>query len=727
MFFSDEFQDVLALIVVDEGHMIYLWGLVSSKHSKNLIIFARLEDQAVFRPAYGHIGTRLMATNNVPILLLSATCRPEAVAAITASLMLNPSELNMIDGELTRPEIRFIRVYMDSTLSSCDDLLRIFAPHTRTPADRAVPMIIYSGTRNRTFRVMQVVNEGRHTPRHEYDPQDPFIRRYHSVTGDKEKQRAIQDFGNSKVPVISATMALGLGQNLKRVRCVVHMGRGDPAAIVQMVGRCGRDGNVGLGLLFMERSRKNGKNDVGDFGESTYQDDDARMDALAVTPCCLRIALTVDNKVGYIPMSDRDPNFLLEKSEEERKGFAICKCSNCAPNDATQLLEVIQQMDVDNFDTMLSNPHSFAKDPTIATLTRKRKKQVPKGSCRHPQDLANDLTRHLVDSFEDFYLNLLGPKAEFPPSCFFGLKQAQAITDHFDQIRLGDKDDIDLLEVVIGGQCFPGQVVFLNEAISNWTKGEYYLEHQRTMAALDVFIEEEGLRVRNTMAAELATLKAAMEANRQAVKQAKANAQAAEKRQAAEARAAARLLVATNQAQEKALLAEERRAEARWVAEQKKATRLLARRNKLAADMAPTLPSHVGTTAEPGKLLGMDTNSGRTKGGSRIDKIEEQQRLVEARGKRRDEAAEANRLDLEEKQLARDARRARADADCAEDEAGAVEAKKRRLQGILDKKQVAEANRARTAQKYLAKSIRKSQTTATMQEVRGQLERGDNV
>ncbi|KAA1097167.1 hypothetical protein PGTUg99_001892 [Puccinia graminis f. sp. tritici] len=109
-------------------------GLVASKQSKTLIIFVCLEDQAIFWPAYGHIGTRLMATDNIPLLLLFATCRPEAVSAITRSLMLQPSKLSMIDGELTRSEIWFICIYMDSTLSLCDDLLRIFAPHTTTPA-----------------------------------------------------------------------------------------------------------------------------------------------------------------------------------------------------------------------------------------------------------------------------------------------------------------------------------------------------------------------------------------------------------------------------------------------------------------------------------------------------------------------------------------------------------------------------------------------------------------
>ncbi|EFP77120.1 uncharacterized protein PGTG_03076 [Puccinia graminis f. sp. tritici CRL 75-36-700-3] len=200
LFSSDAFQAILALIVVDEAHMVYLWGLVASKQSKTLIIFACLEDQAIFWPAYGHIGTRLMATDNIPLLLLFATCRPEAVSAITTSLMLQPSELSMID------------------------------------------------------------------------------------------ERAIGNFDQVALPVISATMALGLVQNLKRVRCVIQMGQGDPEAIVQMVGCCGRDGNVGLGLLFMERMRKNGKNNLSDFPIGAYQD------ALAVTQCCLRIALTLDNK-----------------------------------------------------------------------------------------------------------------------------------------------------------------------------------------------------------------------------------------------------------------------------------------------------------------------------------------------------------------------------------------------------------------------------------------------
>jgi len=106
----------------------------------------------------------------------------------------------------------------------------------------------------------------------------------------------MEDFSAGKFPVISATMALGLGQNLKRVRRVIHLGQGNPASIVQIVGRCGRDGNTGLGLLLMEPIQQKGRNSVAEFEEGLVQDNDVQMDALAVTPLCLRVVLTVDNK-----------------------------------------------------------------------------------------------------------------------------------------------------------------------------------------------------------------------------------------------------------------------------------------------------------------------------------------------------------------------------------------------------------------------------------------------
>lgn len=119
------FRDRLILKVVDEAHMIYSWGLVESGWSKKSAAHSKSQDRGCFRPSYGHLGTRLLPTDNVPLLLMSATCRPIAIQAIMTSLKLTENNLVILRGELTRPEIRFIRVYMDHSLASAKDLLHI--------------------------------------------------------------------------------------------------------------------------------------------------------------------------------------------------------------------------------------------------------------------------------------------------------------------------------------------------------------------------------------------------------------------------------------------------------------------------------------------------------------------------------------------------------------------------------------------------------------------------
>ncbi|KAI7956684.1 hypothetical protein MJO28_003779 [Puccinia striiformis f. sp. tritici] len=115
-------------------------------------------------------------------------------------------------------------------------------------------------------------------------------------------------------------MAVGLGQNWNRVQTLVHLGRGDFCSICQMIGRCGRgEDNPGLGIMFVETNRRTGKNKISDFpshqvGPTGYcQPEDDRMDALAITPVCLCIAFAMDNKLGYVPLSNADSNVETEK------------------------------------------------------------------------------------------------------------------------------------------------------------------------------------------------------------------------------------------------------------------------------------------------------------------------------------------------------------------------------------------------------------------------------
>ncbi|PLW45183.1 hypothetical protein PCANC_11291 [Puccinia coronata f. sp. avenae] len=568
MFFSSEFQKVLALMVVDEAHMIYLWGLVASRQSKTTASFDRIQDRAVFRPSYGCMATRLMATNNVPLLLLSATCRPIAVEAIRNNLWLLPEDLTIVNGELTRPEIRFIRITMQATLKSCDDLLRLYAPSTKVPAGKVVPTIIYSGTRNATFQVMKVVNEARHTKWHEYDPKDEFIRCYHSCTGEEDQAANMLDYSNDDFPLMSATMALGLGQNLKRVRCVVHMGRGDPSAIVQMVGRCGRDGSTGLGILFMEPKRALGKNAIEDFDEGPQGEDD-RMDALAVTPVCLRIALTVDNQKGYIPLSE-DANFLAEQEREIAARFPNCQCSNCNPEAAKAILDVAQQMTTDNFDQMLSSPLTIEKDPSITILVRNRKSRRGPATCNLSITAAGHLTNWLVTSFVKFYEDTFGSSSEFLPSDFFGIDMARAVVASLDQIGRDGTHNTRHLEMIIGGEFLPGQVKFLSNSIKDWYKSDYYQTVLDDQLAHEQFIIAEQARLQQEIEVESEDVQVLVSAMA-----------AEDKRQKKEVLDEARKKKADKKAVEKALAASIKKRQADKAAKEKEIAANLKKQNAL--------------------------------------------------------------------------------------------------------------------------------------------------
>ncbi|KNF02341.1 hypothetical protein PSTG_04545 [Puccinia striiformis f. sp. tritici PST-78] len=102
VYYSPKFQKRLALIVVDEAHMIWIWGLVESgAPGKSISAHFRHEDYGIFRPSYGKLGPQLLFRNDAPLLLLSATCRPVAVEAIKKSLKLTDDNVDMLHAELT--------------------------------------------------------------------------------------------------------------------------------------------------------------------------------------------------------------------------------------------------------------------------------------------------------------------------------------------------------------------------------------------------------------------------------------------------------------------------------------------------------------------------------------------------------------------------------------------------------------------------------------------------
>ncbi|PLW47611.1 hypothetical protein PCANC_18672 [Puccinia coronata f. sp. avenae] len=136
VFYNNEFQDWLALIVIDKAHMVYLWGLVNSGKAKDSSAHKRTQDHSLFQPLYGNIGE---------------------------------DNIIFVRGELTRPKIQILRVVMKCSLKSNHDLLWVIEKVETVDKDIA-PTLIYAGTRNATLQVMKVVNQSRKKPTAERNP-----------------------------------------------------------------------------------------------------------------------------------------------------------------------------------------------------------------------------------------------------------------------------------------------------------------------------------------------------------------------------------------------------------------------------------------------------------------------------------------------------------------------------------------------------------------------------
>ncbi|POW20273.1 hypothetical protein PSHT_03707 [Puccinia striiformis] len=468
LFLKEKFLSKVVLAVIDEAHMIYMWGLVASGCAKQLKSHGKIQDLSSFRPGYGNIGAKLMAMN-VSTLLMSATCRPQAVDKILVSLKITPDNITFVRGELSRPEITIWRIPLKHSLSSGDDLLQLFGREEFIPDGDIPPTIIYSSTRHLTLQVLRVLNDARGKCG-QLSPKSTFARRYHACTGDLDKKQVIEDFESGVFPVISSTMALGLGQNWSGAR-VVHVGRGDPATIFQMIGRCGRGGNPGLAIMFVDPVRRNGKNKVSDFTNHENQNDDDRMDGLAITPVCLRVSFAIDNNLGYIPLSKEDPNVEREVAREIAAGFAACMCSNCVELSPEAVSRLIH-MDNYNFERSIVDPANIPAlglNVPFQRVASGPAYRVAKGPLTSRLE---EQAKYLVGEFNTyFYQHFELSLSSYTHKNSLTLDKARALV-----IAAEDSQPVTILERLIGGEVVEGQMLSSWIALRISRNGDAYLE-----------------------------------------------------------------------------------------------------------------------------------------------------------------------------------------------------------------------------------------------------------
>lgn len=213
-------KDELTLFCIDEAHCISTYG-------------------NEFRSSYTKLDILQDWAPDIPILALTATAS-KRVRKDICKILENP---HIVIGSFDRPNL-YIQIEK-KTKNIINDISNILEKH------KDDYIIIYCKTREDTIKIAKRVSSyGIKTLP------------YHAGMNNNERDEVQDDLINGKIKCISATIAFGMGINIKNIRCIIHYGcPKNLESYYQEIGRAGRDGKKSNCYLFYSNK---------DFAQNRY-------------------------------------------------------------------------------------------------------------------------------------------------------------------------------------------------------------------------------------------------------------------------------------------------------------------------------------------------------------------------------------------------------------------------------------------------------------------------
>uniref|UniRef100_A0A7C9EJK4 ATP-dependent DNA helicase n=2 Tax=Opuntia streptacantha TaxID=393608 RepID=A0A7C9EJK4_OPUST len=206
-------RGLLQLIAIDEAHCISTWG-----HD--------------FRPSYRKLSTLRDSLPSVPILALTATAAPKVQRDVIESLCLrNPIVLK---SSFNRPNIYYEVRYKDLLDDAFADLCGVIKSFGN------VCGIVYCLERSACDALAAHLSSN-----------GVSCAAYHAGLNNKLRSSVLDDWISSKIQVVVATVAFGMGIDRKDVRVVCHFNiPKSMESFYQESGRAGRDQLPSQSILY---------------------------------------------------------------------------------------------------------------------------------------------------------------------------------------------------------------------------------------------------------------------------------------------------------------------------------------------------------------------------------------------------------------------------------------------------------------------------------------------